>query len=483
MERVKHLTQSRKVAKAPREEKDGLFAVSVLIASLRLCAFAFFLSVWQPHVVRGQERDVAAEFKAVKGPLTAQLRGKKANRLEAVKKLEAYPTPEAAKLLLHQGMGSNDEDVARASFDALVKFSGDKEVCALLKLTVGKSWKQGKPQAETYAAIAILLASELPEAHDEAMELVKEAADRPTSGQMILITLADELANCRGDNAARPLIELMDLPLFEHDFAFRRAVEQALVQVRSKPAVMALIQLLPKVRGEVRADIVRYLTEISGQQSGVDAAAWLSWWNEKEKTFEFPPEKKPLPVANLGLPAPKPQANGPSYYGLPLSGSKIIFIIDTSGSMIGPRIFAAKRELLRAIKDLPEGVEFNIIAFNSRTFVWQQRLVAASGENKQSAEYFVAALGLASQTASYDALDAALQFDGEAIYFLTDGAPVGGRVTSPPDIVRAITQQNRFRRMTINSLGIGAGPPGSAFDSFLSALAQNNFGVYERVDQ
>src|SRR5205085_1757782 len=159
----------------------GLCPVPVLFASLRLCALALFLSAlfaWA-DVVRGQERDVAAEFKAVKGPLTAQLRGKRANRLEAVKKLEAYPTPDAAKLLLHQGMGSNDEEVARASFDALVKFSGDKEGCALLRTTVGKSWKQGKPQPETYSAIAILLASDVPEAHDEGIELVKDAAERP----------------------------------------------------------------------------------------------------------------------------------------------------------------------------------------------------------------------------------------------------------------------------------------------------------------
>src|SRR5204863_615605 len=200
-----------------------------------------------------------------------------------------------------------------------------------------------------------------------------------------------------------------------------------------------------------------------------------SWWNEKEKSFEFPPEKKPQPIAHIGPQAAKPPQNGPSYYGLPLSGAKIIFIIDTSGSMIGPRIFAAKRELSRAIGELPEGVEFNIIAFNSRTYAWQSKLVPASAENKQSAQYFVVALGLASQTASYDALDTALQFDGEAIYFLTDGAPVGGRITSPPDIVRTITQQNRFRRMTINSLGIGVGFPGNPFDNFLSALAQHNF--------
>ena len=56
--------------------------------------------------------------------------------------------------------------------------------------------------------------------------------------------------------------------------------------MRAKPAVTALIRLLAQVRGEVRADIVRFLTEISGQQSGVDAAAWFAWWNEKEKTFD-----------------------------------------------------------------------------------------------------------------------------------------------------------------------------------------------------
>src|SRR5205823_10857921 len=129
---------------------------------------------------------------------------------------------------------------------------------------------------------------------------------------------------CRGEGAARALIELMDLPLFEHDFPFRRTVEQALTQVRAKPAVTALIQLLAKVKGEVRADIVRFLTDISGQQLGFEAPAWLSWWSEKEKSFEFPPEKKPQPIAHLGPQQPKAPQNGPSYYGLPLSGAKII---------------------------------------------------------------------------------------------------------------------------------------------------------------
>src|SRR4051812_13496739 len=173
--------------------KHNLLLSLLLSVSLCLCVSAF--------IADAQERDVAAEFKAVKAPLTAQLRGKKTNRLEAVKKLESYPTTEAAKLLLHQGMGSNDEEVRRASFDVLVKFSSDPEVCGFLKTTVGKAWRQGKPQPETYVGLALLLASELPDAHEEAMDLVKDAAEHPTTGRVLLITLADELSNCRGDNA------------------------------------------------------------------------------------------------------------------------------------------------------------------------------------------------------------------------------------------------------------------------------------------
>src|SRR4051794_28434950 len=199
-----------------------------------------------------QVRDAAAEFKAAKGSLTQQLRDKKKeNRLAAVSKLEALVTPEAAKLLLFQGLSNNEEDVRRASFDALAKLSSDKEVCGFLKTTVVKQWKAGKPQPETCAGLAILLGSDIDEIRADARQMVNDAADRRTQGRIILISLADELAHLRGDNVGHALIQLMDAPLFQNDFAFRRAVEQALVKVRSKDGVTALIKLLAKVRGEV----------------------------------------------------------------------------------------------------------------------------------------------------------------------------------------------------------------------------------------
>src|SRR4029079_2397080 len=131
----------------------------------------------------------------------------------------SFPTPEAAKLLLFQGLGSKDEDTSRAAFDSLAKLTDNQEVCDYLTTTVSKQWKQGKPQSETFAGIALLLASPIPQVHEDALVLLRDAADKPT-GHSNLILLADELANCRGDSAAKPLLELIEVPLFEKDFAF-----------------------------------------------------------------------------------------------------------------------------------------------------------------------------------------------------------------------------------------------------------------------
>jgi hypothetical protein len=96
---------------------------------------------------------------------------------------------------------------------------------------------------------------------------------------------------------------------------------------------------------------------------------------------------------------------------------------------------------------------------------------------------FVGYLNADGQTAAYDALQAALCFDVEAIYFLTDGQPTVGRLVTPPAIVAAIGQQNRSRRVSMYAIGIAPGGPGSPLDAFLRTIAEQNFGSYRRVEQ
>jgi hypothetical protein len=79
-------------------------------------------------------------------------------------------------------------------------------------------------------------------------------------------------------------------------------------------------------------------------------------------------------------------------------------------------------------------------------------------------------------------MEAAFHFDAEAIYFLSDGAPNAGTIPRPDAILTAVTQANRARRISIYTIGIAPGEPGGSLDSFMRTLAEEDFGVYRRVE-
>jgi uncharacterized protein YegL len=173
----------------------------------------------------------------------------------------------------------------------------------------------------------------------------------------------------------------------------------------------------------------------------------------------------------------------PSYYGLSLQARRIVFVLDISGSMNGPRLQAAKDELVNTIEGLANDVSFSIVVYNNAVMVWQRSLTAASPGAKRAAAQFVHTRRAAGHTAAYDALEAAFQFDAEAIYFLSDGAPNAGKIVRPDDIVAAVRQANRSRRISVYTIGIAPGSPDGPCDLFLKTLAEQNFGVYRRVDR
>ncbi len=139
------------------------------------------------------------------------------------------------------------------------------------------------------------------------------------------------------------------------------------------------------------------------------------------------------------------------FFGLPVTADHVVFVIDTSGSMVlldrpegyplseadlrraDPgdaavrdlaRITRAKTELSAAIRGLRPDQRFNVIAFASDVRPWRADLVAADEQARASALDFVAALSPGGLTRTRDALEAALgATDVEAIYLLSDGAP------------------------------------------------------------
>jgi hypothetical protein len=398
-------------------------------------------------------------------------------RVPAVWTIADYPTAESARFLAQHGLTSGYDDVRHASFETLLTLNNVGPVADYLLDSVRKEVKRATPSETTAAMLAIAMASDNQTIERRALELFDETAARANLGILLVLSLVDELGAQADKTSVATLNKISKRPAFTNCFAVRRAVVQSLRRSPLPQAIDALITILATATGEVRGDIVRHLTAVSGRQLGLDPPAWAKWWHVQQgKVPQAGGQTFSLAEA---LPSKA------TYYGLPIYAARMVFVLDTSASMSGGRILAAKRELSSAIANLPADASFNVLAFDIIVAPWSRELMPATPDNRAAAIAWVLSRGLGPQTASYNALEAAFAFDTESIYFLTDGQPAGGAIDNPAMIIDAITRLNQTRRLTINSIGVAVGPPGplNPFDQFLSGLATLNFGEYRRVDQ
>jgi uncharacterized protein YegL len=277
--------------------------------------------------------------------------------------------------------------------------------------------------------------------------------------------------------AVRALTRVAQFDAYPKTLGLRRCVVKSLIGIRHKDAVPALIELMSPTDGELLFQIGEYLNKITGEPYGTDIAGWKEWWPKNKDGFSYPSAKS-LPPAK----GPKAEQDGPRYYGLQIHAKRLIFVIDTSGSMAGPKLVNAKKELLQAIQKLSPKAEFNIIVFNAKVYVWSPKMVEATEAAKKRAQAFVYDLPVGGATVTYDALEAALNMRIESIYLLTDGEPTKGKIVRPPAIVAAIRTQNRLQGTSIHCIGLGVGPDAGIFSQFLKALSEQNHGEYRKVD-
>jgi hypothetical protein len=426
-------------------------------------------------VARGA--DHIRDFTRAKKSLQLQLRSKQPEmRASAIAHLGQFPIADAVRLV-HGGLYDADDKVREAAYVSLLKQGDKQEVCDTLLSIAKKDLNRADGGIAAAPSLAVLLSSNLASVRRDAVAFVDETVVSSKNGVEVLITLADELGEHRAVADVAPLARLSKTKSFANHFGLRRAVVAALAKIPDRQALGALIEMLPQLGGEAGADAIEHLTQVTEQVFAADSDAWARWWDDNRDSFEYPARNIQAPYRQASLAG----ATG-NYYGLPLFAQRLVFVLDTSGSMTGPRIEAAKRELTRAINGLPEHAHFGIVVFNGNVSVWQRQLVAATDSAKKTAMRYVSVQATHSNTASYDALEAAMEFDTEAIYFLSDGAPYGGKITAPVDIVAAISAANKTRRISIYTIGIGAGIPGGPLDMFLKTLAEQNLGLYRRVD-
>ena len=414
-----------------------------------------------------------------KAAIKAKLhQAKLAPRLEAISELGKFPEAESVKILYNLGLHDRTNEVRLATYATLLKLRNERPVCDALIELLNHQARVGKPDAAAALLMGVLLSSALPDVEHSSQRYLDEQLIEARDGAGFVLSMCDLLA-ARGDVADLvPLVRLQNTKLFEQ-FGVRRGVVRATTAIEDKAAVEVLIGLLPKLDGEVKADVIEYLCQVAKMKLA-ETADWTAWWAENKAKFVFPNPFVRPPHRSLDQVA---WASGSLYYGLPLYGQRLAFILDASHSMSGERMDAAKRELIKSLESLGDHVKFGVVVYNSGVVYWQRALVEATSANKAEATRFVNEIVPASNTATYDALEMGFEYDAEALYLLTDGAPTTGRFVAPADICKAIQQRNHSRRMSIYTIGIGPGPVGSPMEVFLTALAQQNYGIYRRVDE
>ncbi|HEX9912967.1 MAG TPA: VIT and VWA domain-containing protein [candidate division Zixibacteria bacterium] len=158
---------------------------------------------------------------------------------------------------------------------------------------------------------------------------------------------------------------------------------------------------------------------------------------------------------------------------------KIIFLLDTSGSMQGEKIQQAKNALIFCLNGLNPGDSFNLIDFDDRIKTFKERLLLATKENIDSGVKFIQGCEAEGGTDINSALSEGLsEFNPEDktsyLIFLTDGLPTVG-VTDIKKILENIRARNSNGRIFVFGVGFDVNT------HFLDRLAKDNHAASDYV--
>jgi uncharacterized protein YegL len=297
----------------------------------------------------------------------------------------------------------------------------------------------------------------------------------------------------------------------------RQAAAACLAASGETRAVKPLIEALGAEDGRLRDDIRDMLRTLTGQNFEADPEDWKRWYGENLAAFEGPEAKTAL-FGAFKSKGPPPEKKG--VYGIESRSRRILFIIDTSGSMKDPlkqgpaaagtatgltadeeeelrssKMAIAKRELTRAVRALEADAHFNIVAYATHIVRWKDAMVKADMPVKNEAYQFISELQPAGGTWTYGALQEGFRLSGmgvtdkyydpavDTIYLISDGAPTDNNMDKPQFmdakiILEAVREWNRLGRVLIHAVAVDSKAAGGAFVQFMKSLAAENGGQY-----
>jgi len=158
---------------------------------------------------------------------------------------------------------------------------------------------------------------------------------------------------------------------------------------------------------------------------------------------------------------------------------KVLFILDTSGSMSGKKIEQAQRALAFCLNNLNKNDSFNIIDFDDQVKSFKNGLTLATSQNVEDAIKFLNNCTADGGTNINEALQTGLdQIKGEGglnlVIFLTDGLPTVGN-TNIKDILKNVKEKNNNAKIFVFGVGYDVNT------HFLDRLSQENKGTSDYV--
>jgi len=125
--------------------------------------------------------------------------------------------------------------------------------------------------------------------------------------------------------------------------------------------------------------------------------------------------------------ATKPSKSRASFFGASAEGNRFVFVIDSSGSMRGPRWESLCKELIRAIQSLSPDQEFFVISFDSLAHPMfgvpppRGKFLKAIQKNVDRLQNWIRSVRLGNNTLPSTAVGLAMKLEPDAIFLLSDG--------------------------------------------------------------
>ncbi|MCE9636818.1 MAG: HEAT repeat domain-containing protein [Planctomycetes bacterium] len=306
-------------------------------------------------------------------------------------------------------------------------------------------------------------------------------------------------------------------------------------------ALPKLVDYLENSSGRQRDDCADALKRISGRTLGKDADVWRKWIAGGDPAIAPPaapgtgPDAKPAPAPGTptgGDYGEQQAAEKPHFYGIEVTSTRIVIVLDRSLSMNDPitidrerlrretsrrraavtgenapkddktppedvgydipwwriktKLDLARYQTINLLSRLAPEQNFEMILFSNDVEPWMSRLVPASQANKQKAIQVVETLKPDGETNTWGALAAAFEMSAAAtrtgpgapdeIYFVTDGQPSKGDILDGNQIYEAVVQLAKVHQMRVNVIGIGVNL------TFLRKIAVITGGQYKSFE-